>query len=84
MTMKVGEDERGTEQSPSPSTVNEAGERSRLLAGDPICTSRDQLDGVVDRPEQSLDMASAAPTFLVTKDHSLETGSTCAIRKNRL
>ena len=57
----------------------EGGQRGKedpdLLPGDPICTSRYQLDGVVDRPEQPLDVTPATPAFLVSENHRLQSRS---------
>ena len=42
-----------------------------LLPRHPVGAARYQFDGVVDRPEQSLDGATAAPALLVAKYHCL-------------
>lgn len=39
--------------------------KSSLLACDPVLTACDELDRIVDRPEQPLDCASSAPALLV-------------------
>lgn len=42
-----------------------------LLSRDPVLATRDEINGVVDRPEQSFDCAPAAPALLVAQYHCL-------------
>ena len=63
--------ERSVEQENKQTKQSTYGAHDASLACHPVSAARDQLDGVVNRPEEALDGTTAGPALLVSKNHGL-------------